>query len=145
MNAWVSVRVSVWVCECVREWVRECVREWVRACVISAFMFNYSRRSRRRRQTGARVQPQPQPERSSCRCRRCWCCPRHICSACYVQHALHHNQATSIYVYPHLFAFDVPKLHLHASYLRQFHVMKFSLYFAHLRIAFPWLQLGKTS
>lgn len=46
----------------------------------------------------------------------------------------------------HLFAFDVPELHLHASYLRQFHVMKFSLYFAHLRIAFFSLaSRGKTS
>lgn len=79
----VSAGMSVWVSACVRAW-------------ISAFMFNYSRRSRR--QTGASSASATAQETQLLCCR--WCCPRHICSAYYVQQALHHNQATSIYVYP---------------------------------------------
>lgn len=109
-------------------------------------MFNYKRKEEAKeaqeavaRDKRARVQPQPQQQQQL------------LLRA--TEPALQHNQAaiccinthdTSIYnttiytvaIAVHLFAFDVPELHLHPSYLRQFHVMKFSLYFAHLRNAF---------
>lgn len=110
-------------------------------------MFNYKRKEEAQEAVAgdnrARVQPQPQQQL--------------LLRA--TEPALQHNQAAiccinthkiyTILLYTiavHLFAFDVPELHLHASYLRQFHVMKFSLYFAHLRIAFSSLaSRGKTS
>lgn len=117
-------------------------------------MFNYKRKEEAKEaqeavagDKRARVQPQPEQQQLLLRA---------------TEPALQHNQAaiccinthdTSIYnttIYTiamavHLFAFDVPELHLHASYLRQFHVMKFSLYFAHLRIAFSSKQAKSSS